>query len=140
VHGEPRYPRFVNRRRFLQTIGAALAAGLTSSACAADAAYAEYDAAALARPELLDALGAGVVRAIGARYRETTPDERDADALRRAILSSRPWAARLRWRRSPSVAELVRGDFADGRTVVVDGWVLAATEARQCALFSLLPG
>ncbi|MFL5583160.1 MAG: hypothetical protein ACJ8AO_22565 [Gemmatimonadaceae bacterium] len=137
MHGEPHYLRFVNRRRFLQTIGAALAAGLTSSACAADA---KYDAAALARPELLDALGAGVVRAIGARYRETTPGERDADALRRAILSSRPWAARLRWRRSPSVAELVRGDFADGRTVVVDGWVLAATEARQCALFSLLPG
>jgi hypothetical protein len=31
----------------------------------------------------------------------------------------------------------VRDDFASGRTVVVDGWVLSAIEARQCALFSL---
>ncbi len=28
-------------------------------------------------------------------------------------------------------------DFKANRTVVVDGWVLSATEARQCALFSL---
>jgi hypothetical protein len=33
---------------------------------------------------------------------------------------------------------LVARDFADGHTVLVDGWVLSVTEARQCALFSLL--
>ena len=33
----------------------------------------------------------------------------------------------------------VRDDFANGRTVLVNGWVLAVTEARQCALFSLAP-
>jgi hypothetical protein len=31
----------------------------------------------------------------------------------------------------------VQRDFAAGRTVMLDGWVLAVTEARQCALFSL---
>jgi hypothetical protein len=137
VHGERRDARLVDRRLFLRESGAALALGLTSAACAADAGY---DAAALARPALLDALGPGAVRAVGARYREATPGERDAGAIRDAILASRPWAARLRWTRSPSVAELVQRDFGDGRTVVVDGWVLSATEARQCALFSLLPG
>jgi len=37
-----------------------------------------------------------------------------------------------------SIAAMVRRDFETGRTVLVNGWVLAATEARQCALFSLL--
>lgn len=32
----------------------------------------------------------------------------------------------------------VRDDFAKGRTVILDGWVLSVTEARQCALFSIL--
>ena len=35
------------------------------------------------------------------------------------------------------MARLVHDDFDDGRTVVVDGWILSATEARQCALYSL---
>jgi hypothetical protein len=29
-------------------------------------------------------------------------------------------------------------DFNENRTVVTDGWVLAETEARQCALFDLI--
>jgi hypothetical protein len=37
-----------------------------------------------------------------------------------------------------SIAAMVRRDFDTGRTVLVNGWVLSATEARQCALFSLL--
>jgi hypothetical protein len=36
-----------------------------------------------------------------------------------------------------SIDDTVHEDFAAGRTVVVDGWVLSVTEARQCALFSL---
>jgi hypothetical protein len=31
----------------------------------------------------------------------------------------------------------VRQDFQENKTVVVDGWILSVTEARQCALFSL---
>jgi hypothetical protein len=32
---------------------------------------------------------------------------------------------------------MIRDDFAAGRTVLVDGWVLSVTEARQAALYSL---
>ena len=35
------------------------------------------------------------------------------------------------------MAEKVQADFDKGETVVVRGWVLSRTEARQCALFSL---
>jgi hypothetical protein len=32
----------------------------------------------------------------------------------------------------------IQHDFETGNTVMVKGWVLAVTEARQCALFSLI--
>jgi hypothetical protein len=63
------------------------------------------------------------VRALGRRYRELVPAV-DLFALRP---------------RRSTVSDLVRDDFAGGRTIVIDGWVLSVTEARQCALFSLLP-
>ena len=31
----------------------------------------------------------------------------------------------------------IKKDFETGKTVIVKGWVLSETEARQCALFSL---
>lgn len=34
--------------------------------------------------------------------------------------------------------EKIKQDFEEGKTVLVKGWVLAITEARQCALFSLI--
>lgn len=35
------------------------------------------------------------------------------------------------------VEEKVKDDFKSGRILVIKGWVLSETEARQCALFSL---
>ena len=125
----------MDRRSFLRIAAAVPLTGALAVACAPGAGF---DTAALAHPELLDALGAAQVRSIGARYRDAVPKERDADALRGAILDARPLPARI-FGANISVADLVRDDFAAGRTVVVDGWVLAATEARQCALYSLLP-
>jgi hypothetical protein len=125
----------LDRRRFLKLAVGGAALGLATAGCAAGAGY---DDAALARPELLAAMGSDTLRAIGARYRETSPRERDVPSLRGAILASRPISARLFGVAHP-VADLVRDDFVQGRTVVVDGWVLSLTEARQCALFSLLP-
>jgi len=73
--------------------------------------------------ELLDLLGPETVRGLGRRYREMVPA---AD-----LLSAAHWRG--------SITQRGRDDFARGRTVVVQGWVLSLTEARQCALFSLLP-
>ena len=92
----------------------------------------------LARPELLTALGAGPVRAIGKGYVTLPKAERDVASLREAILDARPLRARFLGAASPAIADLVRDDFAHGRTVVLNGWILSLTEARQCALFALL--
>jgi hypothetical protein len=123
----------MERRRFLGLIGGGAVAAL-SVACGAGA---DVAPGALARPDLLAALGAERVRSLGARYREMTPAERDAAALEDAIRRSLPFSARLSGGGESPLARLVHDDFEAGRTVVVDGWILSATEARQCALFSL---
>src|SRR5438094_10293475 len=51
--------------------------------------------------------------------------------------------ARFGYRDHPSLQHhrpsgLVEQDFAIGRTMVLQGWVVSVTEARQSALFSLL--
>lgn len=93
---------------------------------------------ALAYPRLLGVLrDPRVVRDLGRRYRQIVPAESAAPVLARAILAeSGPRAAPSLQRR---VDARVRQDFASGRTVTLNGWVLAVTEARQCALYSLLP-
>jgi hypothetical protein len=125
----------MNRRQFLRISAIGAAATLASTARGADAA-ASYDVHALAHPDLLSVLGPQSVREIGARYREIVPAENHVDTLRAAILAARP--LRVPGAPRPAVAKMVRDDFAAGRTIVVQGWVLSATEARQCALFSLL--
>lgn len=35
------------------------------------------------------------------------------------------------------MSQKVKADFDNGETVIVRGWVLSRTEARQCALYSL---
>ena len=36
-----------------------------------------------------------------------------------------------------ALGKRVRQDFQENKIMVVDGWILSVTEARQCALFSL---
>lgn len=125
----------LHRRQFLRVSATTALVGLTGAACGPDAAY---DLQALARPDLLSILGPDVVHEIGLRYREMVPAEDQVEALRAAILGTRPWTSRLPGMAAP-VSELVQDDFAVDRTVLVRGWVLSVTEARQCALFSFLP-
>ena len=127
----------MNRRRFLRigAAGAAALSGLTTVACDDGG---TIDLREPTPPELLGALGPDATRAIGRRYRVISPAENDVRSLRAAIMADRPWSTRLGLRRTPIAAQ-VRADFAEGRTVVIDGWLLSVTEARQCALYSLMP-
>jgi hypothetical protein len=123
-----------DRRRFLQFTAAGMVASLTSSGCVSDA---TEDARALTRPGLIDMLGPGRVRQIGKSYLAAVPSENSADALRAVISNTERKRIRFPWTGRSWIDDQVRDDFAAGRTVLVDGWVLSATEARQCALFSL---
>jgi len=128
----------MNRRQFLDvTATSALVAGLPSAGRVTNA-TAGLDLRALAQPDLLSILGPETVREIGLRYRELVPSENQMQALHAAVLAARPWSSRVPWLPRPSIGEMVAADFAAGRTIVVQGWVLSAIEARQSALFSLL--
>lgn len=118
----------MQRRRFLQVTAAGTIAAVTTWGCADN----PGDARPIAHPALLDMLGAERTREIGTRYRATVPAEQTVGALRAAILSSQ-----RRWHWGKSVEAQVHDDFEAGRTVLVGGWVLSTTEARQCALYSL---
>lgn len=80
---------------------------------------------------------------IGRAYLRAHPSEADPERLVAGITGGWPQgpaeldqlgrdALRLRLR------DQIRGDFAQGRTVRVDGWVLAASEARLFGLSALI--
>jgi len=122
----------LDRRRFLQVAATGMVAGLATSACTRDTGE---DARALGKPALLEMLGPDQTWQIGTQYRAAVPGENTAAALRDAISSSQH--RRFPWILHKSIEEQIRDDFAAGRTVVVSGWVLSETEARQSALYSL---
>ena len=117
------------RRRFLQLSALGIAGAASAFGCSKDA--------AVDRPQLLSMLGDDRVRQLGAKYRASTPAESSADALRAAIAGAP--STHSAFFRSSSIDDAVHEDFVTGRTVLVDGWVLSVTEARQAALFSLTP-
>ena len=121
----------LDRRRFLQVTAAGVVASLTDTGCRETS----ENAGALAQPTLIEMLGPARVREIGTQYRAAFPKENTAEALRDAITRSQHPHFPLIWHRS--VEDQIHDDFADGRTVLVGGWVLSETEARQCALYSL---
>lgn len=118
----------LDRRNFLK-------AGASALIVRAVTGCADEDSATLYHPRLLEMLGPDKVRDLGAHYRAIVPAEDSMRSLRAAISAGRselhlPWFHK-------SIDDAVRDDFAAGRIVLIDGWVLSHTEARQCALFSL---
>ncbi|HET6569469.1 MAG TPA: twin-arginine translocation signal domain-containing protein [Rhodothermales bacterium] len=128
----------MDRRQFLQaTSVGAVGLGLPAAAWFTDS---DPSLQRLAEPELLYILGDPErVREIGTVYRMSVPHEGDAEALRDAILAGSEASGRVpEFTTSAHLRKQVSSDFAADRTVVINGWVLSVTEARQCALFSLL--
>ena len=98
-----------------------------------------------AAERLLSALGRPESAAVvGRRYLAGHPGEADRrrlaesldlDLRRQDCDPAQADPARLR----AGITRQVRADFAHGRVVRVDGWVLSVTEARLCALAALTP-
>jgi hypothetical protein len=78
---------------------------------------------------------------IGEAYLAAYPGERDAAHLGNLIaadVDTRPLLESLAPEQLGAViGAIVQRDFALGRTVEIDGWLLARTEARLCALTAL---
>ena len=102
-------------------------------------------AATLAHPRLLAILrNEHLVAELGRRYRALVPSENAELVLTRMIQSDLVGAGGDLANDTASqsiqarVDRRIQADFDHGRTVTLQGWILSQTEARQCALFSLL--
>jgi hypothetical protein len=126
----------MKRRRFLElTSLGALAASLPFVRRSGAAGSVP---AAAAEPALLGVFGdRGTIRRIGALYRRTHPFEDDANVLYAAIVGDQAAGSGPQQIRA-TLDRRIRDEFDRGRTVQVDGWILARTEARQCALYDIL--
>lgn len=75
-------------------------------------------------------------KSLGWRYLETYPNEGDRAQLMRSLfppdLQDRTMTTICQLRQYLAMRR--KNDFEEGRTVLVDGWILAQTEARICAL------
>ena len=90
--------------------------------------------AQLASPGLLSVLGdPQKVQHIGEAYRTAYPLENNVDALRTELLQGMKNGVSKK-----AIQQQIRADFESGAVVQVKGWMLSRTEARQCALYSLL--
>lgn len=134
----------INRRQLLRMLaGYVSAVGLASRSDAAD----RYQSQALmpdAREDLIEIFPrreSAVL--IGREYLRLAPQEAHAKRLLDLIGSpGPPWAMPSSGRIQPAMAQWLyekqRGDFTQGRTVLIQGWMLSRTEARLCALISLV--
>lgn len=132
----------LSRRRFLKTALSLGAVGLCGP-FATTARPDERGACELLATQLTRTLTqVESARAIGRHYLEVAPAEWDHRLLARLLwpADAAPLQELARMDVSALKQLLVtqqRRDFAAGRTVSLDGWVLSRTEARLCALLAL---
>lgn len=111
----------MKRRNFI--ISATASIGVISASAYYFFRDVEYDPG-LAEPQSLSLLwDAKTIRAIGSLYRKDFPSEKSERSLVK-LLTPTP------------TEDTITSDFKKGRVVVIDGWILSVTEARQCALAS----
>lgn len=72
----------------------------------------------------------------GVAYRKQFPKENDKTILSNLLIGTN--ASQDKSAMEKRLDNSVLGDFKTGKTVTAAGWVLSITEARQCALYSIL--
>lgn len=95
----------------------------------------------IAIPEMLSNFcGEDVLHEIGAGYLSKHPAEADKKKLKEILLTNSNGAV-IKESDDTEVAALlgkkVQLDFELAKTIIIKGWILSVTEARQCAVFSL---
>jgi hypothetical protein len=127
----------LQRRQFIQlsVLGSA-AIGITGIGCSKRHSV-SYDV--LGKPEeLAQICDLKTLKEIGMAYRLQTGSEMDADKLVTLLLTDsagHPVSSALDNAFFQTLmSRKINRDFETGNIVIVKGWVLAVTEARQCAL------
>ncbi|MEO0528477.1 MAG: hypothetical protein AAFZ89_14690 [Bacteroidota bacterium] len=123
----------MERRNFiLLSAGAALALGASYW-------YLKYEhktyPKVIAEPEDLSYIWeADTIRNIGNQYRMGMPEEDNEKSLV-GLLNV---GDQNKYKAIETLQKEIQKDFDTGNTIILDGWILSRTEARQCALFSIV--
>jgi hypothetical protein len=89
----------------------------------------------LVTPQLIDYIkDKQVLQTIGLAYRKLFPRESTKQKLTALILQDA--TLKSSFFIQSFLRKKVRDDFANGRMVTIEGWILSVTEVRQCALYS----
>lgn len=117
----------MERRKFIQySIAGIAAASLPFTSFSKPSSIVIEEA--LANPKLLSFIqNKEEVLTVGKVYREYFRTEDNKEVLRRHLLSI-----------PTNLEKTVEEDFKSGKTIIINGWVLSLTEARQCALYSII--
>ncbi len=129
----------MKRRTFIVTITAATAVIATPILYSRCSGGKPHDP--LVTPEMLSRFcDTKTLRDIGKSYRKQVPEENAKGKLIRLLLTDQEGKEMKASDKSGITALLerkVHEEFSAFKTLVMNGWVITATEARQCALFSL---
>jgi len=82
------------------------------------------------------------IREIGEAYGKTYPAEYSINDLEKLLIKTENGKSITGSETSEEIRSTlnaeVKNDFQTGDTLVLNGWILSKTEARQCALFTLI--
>lgn len=119
----------MNRRKFL------LLASAGGTAIAIPTVYyalkvPDYDKSLIVPRSLSMIWETETILATGKKYIEKFPDENSERALTRSLFADSQVT-------HDHLESKSKSDFESSQYVIIDGWMLSRTEARQCALFAI---
>ena len=94
----------------------------------------------LSQPVFLSRLfDENTIKETGKTYLKNVPSENDKNKLEQ-VLADNSNIANSKDEKAIHhyLNKKIQNDFEAGNTVMIKGWILAVTEARQCALFTLI--
>ena len=127
----------MKRRNFIQLSAFASAAISFSSLQSCSAPAGEHT---LSQPVFLSRLfDENTIKEVGKVYLEKTSAENSEDKLKQLLADNNNIAdSKDEKAIHQYLDKKIQQEFEAGNTVMLKGWILAITEARQCALFSLI--
>jgi hypothetical protein len=131
----------MNRRSFILLTGAGISAVGVFSVKLLDLGFADENL--YAKPKLLSRLcDDSTIRLLGRTYLKMSPPRATRNELMITlygrVIKTEAFQRQDLILLREQLENSIKADFALGRTIVLNGWVLSITEARQCALYSIL--
>jgi len=123
----------MKRRDFILAGAAGLVAISLPAACTLFSSM-DYDPSLAVPEDLSYVLDSVSIATLGGQYLLKVPHENSERRLAHRIMED---VGKEAEDLKPALEEKIRNDFKTGNTVIVDGWLLSVTEARQCGLFSM---